>query len=203
MAYTGGLLNGLNDKLGISAANRTVPIAKLIKVHKPKSHEEVVNLIKWHSENVCECGIVSKGTIETFGADLHKAQKDYFGVYLFTLQECILFEYNLFVIQSLKGINIENKAIDILNEKFTNFSFTEAVGYLDEKFRIDIIINANDVEIGGIQVKPNTYKQVSQRIITINEDANQKWGKDVYYLYYDDDENFINFDELTSFISNL
>jgi len=36
MAYTGGPLNELNGKMGISAPNKSVPVMKLIKAHNPK-----------------------------------------------------------------------------------------------------------------------------------------------------------------------
>ena len=38
---TCGLLNLLNVKMGISAHNKSVPIIKLINVHKPKSFSEI------------------------------------------------------------------------------------------------------------------------------------------------------------------
>jgi len=56
MAYTGGPLNELNGKMGISAPYKSVAVMKLIKQHNPKSKGELVELIKWHSENTCECG---------------------------------------------------------------------------------------------------------------------------------------------------
>jgi len=45
MTYTGGPLNELNGKMGISAADKSVPVMKLIRKHKPKSREELVQLI--------------------------------------------------------------------------------------------------------------------------------------------------------------
>jgi hypothetical protein len=76
MAYTGGPLNELNGKMGISAPFKSVPVMKLIRAHNPKSKEELVELIKWHSENTCECGVVSQGTVESFGKNLYDSQKN-------------------------------------------------------------------------------------------------------------------------------
>ena len=42
MAYTGGALNELNGKMGISNPNTSVPVMKLIKTHQPKSRNELV-----------------------------------------------------------------------------------------------------------------------------------------------------------------
>ena len=46
MAYTGGPLNELNGKMGISAPYKSVAVMKLIRYHKPKSKDELVELIK-------------------------------------------------------------------------------------------------------------------------------------------------------------
>lgn len=158
MAYTGGPLNELNGKMGISAPYKSVPVMKLIKVHQPKSKEELVDLIGWHSKNRCSCGIVSKGTIESFGKNLYDAQLVYWKEYRYSLKDCIQWEYDLFVIQSLKGGIIEKRAIQLLNQKIEKLSFIEAEGYLDEELRIDILVKNNlDETIAGIQVKPKTF----------------------------------------------
>ena len=94
-------------------------------------------------------------------------------------------------------------AINQLSNTLHLFSFDEAEGYLDEELRIDIIIKKNGIDIGGIQVKPSTFKLMRKEVITFNKDANQKWGNPVYYLYYNDKEEFINFDELVDIIRKL
>jgi len=125
MGLTGGELNILNGgKRGISAPDKSVPIMKLIKVHKPKSKEELVTLIKEHFIKKCECGIVSKGTIEDFGQNLYDAQLPMWGEHKYTLQECITWEYHLFVTQSLKGDLIENKAKDILSKELKGCNYS-------------------------------------------------------------------------------
>lgn len=203
MAYTGGPLNELNGKMGISAPYKSVPVMKLIRTHNPKSKEELVDLIKWHSENTCECGIVSQGTIESFGKNLYDSQNKYWGETRYSLQDCIQWEYDLFVVQSLKGGIVEKKAIAGLSENISGFAFEEAEGFLDEELRIDIIIKENGSEVAGIQVKPVTFKKMRREVITFNKDANRKWGKPVFYLYYDDCENFVNIDEIVSAIQKL
>ncbi len=196
MAYTGGPLNELNGKMGISAPHRSVPVMKLIREHKPKSKEELAGLITWHSENTCKCGVKSQGTVESFGRNLYDSQIQYWGTHRYSLQECIQWEYDLFVVQSLKGGIIEKKAILELSKIFSKIRFEEAVGYLDEELRIDIVIKIDEKEIGGIQVKPFTFKLMRKEVITFNKAANQRWGKHVLYLYYDDRETFTNLNEL-------
>lgn len=203
MAYTGGPLNELNGKMGISAPFKSVPIMKLIRAHNPKSKEELVELIKWHSENTCECSVVSQGTVESFGKNLYDSQIRYWGEIRYSLQDCIQWEYDLFVVQSLKGGIVEKRAITDLSKKVPNFTIEEAEGFLDEELRIDIVIKKNGNEVGGIQVKPLTFKKMRREVITFNKNANQKWGKPVFYLYYDDSEIFINVDVLVSAIKKL
>ena len=67
MSLTGGELNILNGKYGVSAPNKSVPVMALIREHKPKSHEELYRLIDEHSKRNCKCGIKSQGTVENFG----------------------------------------------------------------------------------------------------------------------------------------
>ena len=169
---------------------------KLIKTHRPKSKDELVDLIKYHYENDCECGIKSQGTVEDFGRNLYNAQIPFWGEIRFSLKDCIQWEYDLFVIQSLKGGIIEKKSLRKLNSLLKKHTVTEAVGYLDEELRIDLIVSKNEEQICGIQVKPSTFRLMRREIITFNQNANKKWNKPVFYLYYDENENFENFNEL-------
>lgn len=203
MAYTGGPLNELNGKMGISAPHRSVPVMKLIRIHKPKSKDELVELIKNHYEKECECGIKSQGTIEDFGKNLYKSQIKYWGEYRYSLRDCIQWEYDLFIIQSLKGNLIEKKAIQILIQELPHYSIEEAEGYLDEELRIDILIKIDNKEKCGIQVKPSTFNKMRSEVILFNKTANEKWGKPVFYLFYDDNEKFLNISTVVNEIKKL
>jgi hypothetical protein len=203
MEYTGGALNLLNGKMGISAPHRSVPVMKLIRVHVPKSKEELVELIKYHYENNCACGIRSKGTVEDFGRNLFNAQMQFWGSNKFTLQQCIQLEYDLFVVQSLKGGLIEKRAMGELAKVLPTLSFAEANGYVDEEMRIDIIVMKLNVEVAGIQVKPGTFKLMRSSVIEFNTAANSKWGKPVFYLYYDEEGKFMNWEEITKELEAL
>jgi hypothetical protein len=41
-----------------------------------------------------------------------------------------------------------------------------------------------------------------REVITFNKEANKRWDKPVFYLFYDDEENFVNIVELTAKIEN-
>ncbi|MEZ5047027.1 MAG: MjaI family restriction endonuclease [Chitinophagaceae bacterium] len=158
--YTGELLNELNGKMGISTPHHSVPIMKLIRQHKPKSKDELVQLIANHAKEKCPCGIISKGTVEQFGKNLFNAQKKIWGHEKFSLQTCIQWEYDLFVTQSLKGNLMEQQALLKLQQSQLPFSVEEAEGYLDEELRIDLILKLESKIYGGIQVKPETHFKI-------------------------------------------
>jgi len=203
MAYTGGELNELNGKMGISDPKRSVPVMKLIKTHQPKSKDALVQLIEYHKVNDCQCGIKSTGTIIEFGERLFNSQQKYWGKIKYTLEECIQWEYDLFVVQSLKGGLIEKRAVKELKTALPNFIIEEAEGYLDDELRVDIIIKNRQKEIiGGVQVKPNTFNKMREEVIFMQNKQNQKWGHHVWFLFYNKDETFINMDELINFIGN-
>lgn len=203
MAYTGGELNSLNGKYGVSAPYKSVPVMKLIKEHRPKSKDALYQLIEYHFKNNCKCGVKSKGTIEDFGKNLFEAQIKEWGKHKYTLKECIQWEYDLFIIQSLKGTKIENNAKQLLQNKLSEYSIKEAEGFVDEELRVDLIILRNEKEICGVQVKPLTFKYMRDGIIAFNKIANAKWGKTVFYLFYDKNEKFTNLDNIIIEINQL
>lgn len=203
MAYSGGALNELNGKMGISAPGKSVPVMKLIRMHSPRSKEELVALIEWHFKNHCECGVVSHGTIASFGKNLYHSQLLYWKEYRFTLQQCMQWEFDLFITQSLKGGIVEKKAMLQLKQLLPQLSISESQGFLDEELRIDLLIQKNLTIIGGIQIKPLTFLKMRREVILYNRDANKKWGKPVLYMYYDEQENFIDLDTLVMAVEHL
>lgn len=198
-AYTGGALNLLNGKMGISAPKKSVPVMRLIKTHNPSSHSELEDLITFHHTNKCPCGIVSTGTVKDFGLRLYDAQLQFWGEYKFSKIKCIQWEYDLFIVQSMKGKGVEKKAIQILNSELNHLLFEETAGYLDDELRIDIIIRDNDSKlIGGIQVKPESFKFMRNGVIYTQMKQNAKWPYPVWFLYYDKNYNFSNLQELVN-----
>ena len=198
-ANTGGLLNLLNGKMGISAPYKSVPVIKLINTHKPKSYDELEALIEYHYQNDCSCGIKSQGSVYDFGRNLYDAQMKYWGENKFTLEECIQWEYDLFIINSLKGNKMEDNAINELKNKLPHeFTVDNAIGFVDEEYRVDIEIKKDNEVVLGIQVKPSSYKYMRQEVKSFNTIRNTKYGIEVKYLYYNDDEEFINLNDIVN-----
>ena len=194
-ADTGGLLNILNGKMGISAPSNSVSIIKLINIHKPKSYEELEELIKFHYEYDCSCGVKSQGTVRDFGFNLFKAQLEFFGEYLFSLDDCIRWEYDLFIKNSLKGNLMESKAVECLQVCLgDNFCVRNSTGFVDEFYRVDVEIFNRNILVCGVQVKPFTYTFMDNDVKRVNINLNSKYSVDVVYLFYDDDGFFMNLD---------
>jgi len=205
MVYTGGILNWLNGKMGISAPQNSVPIIALIKAHKPKTYDELYQLISKHAGEKCDCGIRSQGSIEDFVRNLYDAQMKVWGEYRFSLQECIEWEYDLFVIQSLKGYSLESKVKLLLQEKLNENIIVEGSNkYIDSELRIDLEVKRERNIICGIQVKPSSFENMRKGVVRFNKSANEKYGYPVYYIHYEyETEEILDLDETIKKIKEL
>lgn len=203
MSLTGGELNLLNGNQGISAPFRSVPVMKLIREHKPRTKNELVEIIEYHYRNRCSCGIVSQGTVEDFGRNLYESQIRQWGKYKYSLEECKRWEYDLFITQSLKGNLIEDKAKKIISIQLPSLEVIDASAELDSEYRIDLVIKKMGIEVCGIQIKPHTFYYMRQNVVTFNYVANTSWGKPVYYLIYNEREEFTNLPEIVAKIQDI
>lgn len=194
-ADTGGLLNLLNSKMRISSPVNSVSVIKLINIHEPKSYDELESLIEYHYHNRCSCGVRSKGTVRDFGCWLYDSQLEFFGDYWFSLEECIRWEYDLFVKNSLKGNVMEKKAVDCLSECLSDdFRVCASSGFVDEFYRVDVEVFEGDVLVCGVQVKPFSYVFMCDEVKDVNVMLNSKYNGSVFYLFYDDEGCFMNLD---------
>ena len=187
VAYTGGLLNELNEKMKISSARNSVPIMKLIKLHHPQSYGELEQLVEYHYLEKCKCGVRSKGTVRDFGENLYEAQLEYWGEYRYSRDECIRWEYDLFIVQSLKGEVMEDEAVFYLRGCLPLECDIDRVnGYVDTVFRVDVIVKYFGEVVCGVQVKPLSYEYCTEDVKVVNDKGNAKFGFDVLYLFYED-----------------
>ena len=196
MSLTGGELNLLNGNQGISAPYRSVPVMKLIREHKPKTKNELVELIEYHYKNKCSCGIVSQGTVEDFGRNLYESQIKQWGKYKYSLEECKRWEYDLFITQSLKGNLIEDKTKSMISIQLPMLEVIDASAELDSEYRIDLVVKKSGKEVCGIQIKPHTFFHMRKNVVTFNYVANISWGKPVFYLIYNERDDFTNLQDI-------
>lgn len=213
-ASTGGILNVISERYNCIRKNNSVPVMQLIRYHKPKTNDHLVNLIASHTEkgnhSQCECGCKSKGTLEDFGMNLYNANLKYFDSIgnpdgAKSLEECELFMYTLFITNSLKGNNMESKALKLIQDKMESNCIIElATEKYDFKYGVDLICKRDDIEICGIQVKPISYLHIpeSHEVKFLTKHKNSLYGKPVHYIYYDTNLEFINVDEIVNLINN-
>jgi hypothetical protein len=203
--FTGGELNILNGKMGISAPDKSVPVARLVRYHKPKSPAELEKLISDHVNGGCPCGVVSTGTVQDFGRNLYEAQIGFWGEYKYSLKDCIQWEYDLFILQMLKGNTMEDKCQDKLKKLLESpYNIVKTNEYVDEEVRVDLEVYYQTSLIAGIQVKPDSFKNIRNNIKLFNINANKAYNRPVLYVYYDyDSEDLINIEKVVKIIKKI
>ncbi len=185
-SLTGGPLNWLNGAAGVSAPARSVPVMALIRAHRPRSAQELVELIAAHREPGCACGIRSQGTIEDFGRSLYLAQDRHWGARRFSQHACTAWIYHLFVTNSLRGGEQERRAAHEIQPLLPeSFCVRDADAYVDAELRIDLEISCGERILGGIQVKPSSYEHVRHAVRLRNQSQQARYGNPVVTLVYD------------------
>lgn len=195
---TKGILNKINERYGCNQKRRTIPIQDLIKYHAPKQQAELVALIESHQDtgvhSNCACGCKSAGTLETFADRLYTSYVKYVaevdnGAEYKDWEDCYTFMKHLFVVNSLKGNMMENEVLKYINQNIDKRYKAELASTIyDFQFAVDIVIKTlDDVEVFGVQVKPNSYKNFPKThdVVKQNITKNIKYGKEVVYVYYD------------------
>ncbi|MDP3114067.1 MAG: MjaI family restriction endonuclease [Candidatus Cloacimonadaceae bacterium] len=147
--------------------------------------------------------IIHQGSVEDFGRNLYESQIRQWGKYKYSLEECKRWEYDLFITQSLKGNLIEDKAKKVISLQLPSLDVIDASAELDSEYRIDLVVKKNGTEVCGIQIKPHTFYFMRQNVVSFNYVANTSWGKPVYYLIYDEREEFTNLPEIVSKIQDI
>ncbi len=203
--YTGGPLNWLNGKAGISAPKNSVAVSALVRAHHPKSSAELEALIASHQDDQCWCGIVSRGTVREFGRNLYNAQLEHWGNRRFSLRQCIQWEYDLFILQMLKGTLMEDRCRELLEKRLpSGFEIFDSNRYVDEELRVDLEIRRCRTCLAGIQVKPVSFQFTRKNVQIYNHRANQRFGKPVFYAFYESGtEAFVNLDFILSRVVKL
>lgn len=198
MAYTGGELNWLSERADVTATKNSVRVMDLCRKHRPKTELELEQLIEHHHIHRCSCGVRSKGTLKDFGRNLFAAQKKYWKEIRYTMEECQQWIYDLFVVNTMKGLRMEHRAMKTFRYGLPTLGFKWAEGELDSKYRIDILVlNEHKDIIGGVQVKPNSFNNTRKRVQEIQKSGIEKWGKPVEYLVYNKNtEEFINLEDI-------
>jgi hypothetical protein len=186
---TGGPLNKINELYGLNKPELSVPIMKLVQVHKPLSEETLRSLIADHQHlhcNLCRCKVVHGG-LDGWSERLYDVAKPSYNAV--TQKECRDFVYDLYVRGPLRGRMMEVKALETLKSNLKNLSFEDADSQTDVQYAVDIVCLRDNIVCAGIQVKPVSFKKQTHAV-QWNLDKNKKWGHPVHYLYYNMEGNF-------------
>jgi len=220
---TKGILNHICEKYGVNQKRKTVAIQDLIRYHKPKQQAELIALIASHAEGGqhrnCDCGCKSAGTINDFADNLFAAyvrfteecdanaeSKDW--------TDCYIFMKHLFVVGSLRGNDMENKMVRVVNLFLNTYYNIHSELYVaklatathDFNYSVDISLfdTTTGDEMFGVQVKPLTYKNFksSHHVVKQNLRKNEAYGKDVVYIYYDKNNNIVDAAEVSNSLAD-
>lgn len=168
---TGGDLNKINEKYYLnSVSNVGFSMSGLMNTIRPKTEEELLD-------------IITEDVVLRLGKQLYDAaSKEQFKT---TVEECINYQYSLLVVNSFRGFKMEKEAIKIFNEK--GIKTKEVTAEQDNMYAVDLVIKHKD-KIYGIQVKPDSYMNQSDKVKNINKKKNnlfnEKYNSRVLYLYY-------------------
>lgn len=201
-------LNRITSTYTLTARNKTVPVMALIAAHQPSNPVTLTGLIADHRFPGCPCGLRSKGTVQDFGEKLYEAQFKPKGQLILdgapegSLQDCVDWCFDLFVLKSLKGNDMEIRAVHLAIQHLPPWiSVRRASEFQDFSFRIDILLHGRG-KTSAIQVKPDSYRKIDRGIQAIDTAANHQFGNPVHYLYYDSDLEFYGADDVFARIAN-
>lgn len=214
MAKTGGPLDHLCSKHGLGAVSETIPIMKVIGVHKPTTEEEVIKLIDSHNGKFCrECKCKGNGNLEDWGERMYQTQKEdeewrtkmkLDEEYPFTQEECVEWFKQLFVVAPLVGIRFEKQCLEQLDEWLVErFEVREASRYTDTRYGVDIEIGSQQQSSGnryrtqfspicGIQVKSKVYKNARKGVKEGLLRRHRQYPYPVFFMYYDEEKDCLH-----------
>lgn len=150
---------------------------RLIRTHRPGTATELAGLIARHAREICPCGLVSKGSVHDFGQRLLEAQFRYWGEARFSLEECVQWEYDLFVIQSMKGSRMEVEAARTLTAALgPPFLVQHTDSCTDCELRVDLEVLRSTSRIAGVQVKPSSFQFVRPSVVEEQRRRQRSFG---------------------------
>ena len=180
--YTGGYLNKILNKYKINTINRSISVSQLTKKYKTEK-----DLFKAFQDQ-------SKRPIELLAYDLYQAQIKDCGKAEYDLGVCYHYIYNLFIYQTTKGFNMEDKLVEELRKYKLQAERVDSS--IDNTYAVDLVVKNGDDILYYIQLKPVSYKYTDSSIKNMNLTKNANLQHPVLYVYYNDKGEFENLKEL-------
>jgi len=208
---TGGPLNPISELDGrqksLTSKANSISLNELKKRHPEIVFQEQMSAeVDRHYHEDCECGLKSKKTLEMIATSIYDAQDDPRAIAILEKKGDSKWSFEivlewvklLYGRNTLKGQDMEEKAIKDLSPVLWKYKLEIASDELDKKYCVDIVVKKKSGEIvGGIQVKPKSYYVSGYDHVT---EANKRWNHPVYHLKYDDldKKNWLNRLEIIS-----
>jgi len=199
-------LNQLNENHGINDPQNSVHLKCLFDKHPIQTENELVEAINSHKDGGCDvdgCWTETTNDPLQCGRQLHEAQAEEWDEYRYDEEICLSWSYNLFINRMLDGESKEREAIRRLREADPEFEFELADSKTDSEQAVDIEVLYGGTVFCGIQVKPESYNDTSGLTKFQNLQKNDTYDHPVFYLFYDDDSDMENIDEVVAQINSL
>lgn len=192
-------LNRLSEDSGSTGVSESLSVMKMINDHNIKTPSESVRQLNRHahSEGVCDtCGQNCSNNINELSAIMYRYQLHLWGYIKYDRDTCRRYIRDVFGRRSIQGSDLENKAVNKLSDKLKNKKIEKSDDDDDIQYSIDVVIYDRDTK-HGVQVKPTSikgkeYTQHLKRNLSNMSD----WNGNTYILYYNQNEQFTNIDEI-------
>lgn len=211
-------LNKLVNDHNINNPYEVLFLMNLIDNHNIKTEKGVLESLEEHKNGGCDkdnCDQVMKSSLDKRVDMMYKAQLDEWGFYKYSEDTCKEYLYDLFTRKSLDGDTMESKAVVEVQKLLNYIDVEKAISQADNKYAVDLVVKTNKGnKICGIQVKPESYnfdeskeselpyQKFYNETDKLNKNKNKKYDSEVYYLKYNDDEEFTNLNEIKNKIDN-
>lgn len=168
-------LNTLVNKCGMTSTS-IIPVSKLKQQYQPSSCAEFLTIINQHG----------KKTLDEVAQYCYDNQAKFIDQH-FSYSSIYAYCYDLFVVKTLGGFAKEQTALKHLVGYFPSLLFKTDTR-VDCQYSVDIVVGVKGKFIAGIQVKPESYQNLTSTDKKTNVDKNtlftSKFNAPVFYLYY-------------------
>ena len=213
------IISDVNRRQGCSHWENTLSTSQLMQFHRPKSKEELIDLILKHHPYYGKCRtckqIGKDGSLTEWAMHLYHEQFNMYPEERYTFSQAWLWMYNLFIERTWLGREMELRAIQEMNDMLPSaYHLWDALPQEDRDFAVDSWVYYGDPgatrkdemkRICGLQVKPKSYFE-AERLKSAREKEAQKHDKvpePVHFLIYDKNQSWTNFYEIEHLILHI
>ena len=203
--HTGGELNHIAARYGINRKASSFSCTDFYAIHNPATVAEAITLIDdYRTGKRTHSKIKVTRNIPEIAYNLYTKVQREEKEHLYDFEKCFNFTIGLFILNSIKGKEMERRATAELRLAIEREGLPFRVGMapssFDFKYSVDLLIVADVVNanasniVCGVQVKPDTYKKVTVKgVKDHNLCNNAKADFNTHYIYYNGRKEFGSF----------